>query len=84
MKDEDIPLIARGNISDILEGCTNISYPLGIGHGAKYHKRPGATEREFFAEVLDSAAVNQESFDQMKRIFPNSVQMVLDILKETV
>ena len=70
----------RANISDILEFCTNKSYPLGVGHGVAYHKRTGATECEFFAEVLDSAAANEGSFKQMQRIFPNAVKMVFDII----
>lgn len=80
LKAENMPLTECGNISDILEYCTNKSYPLGIGHGVKYHKRDGATEREFFAEVLDSAASNEEAFLQMQRIFPNAVKMVFDII----
>lgn len=78
---DDKRLIVYGNISDIIEGCTGISYPLGCGHGAKYHKRDGATEREFFAEVLDSAVANQESYEQMKRVFPNAVDMVWDMVR---
>ena len=80
LRSENMPLTECGNISDVLEFCTNKSYPLGVGHGAKYHKRPGATEKEFFAEVLDSAAANEASFLQMKRIFPNAVKMVFDII----
>lgn len=80
LRSENMPLTECGNISDILEFCTNKSYPLGVGHGAKYHKRPGATEKEFFAEVLDSAAANEASFLQMERIFPNAVKMVFDII----
>lgn len=79
-----MPLTECGNISDILEYCTNKSYPLGIGHGVKYHKNSGATEKEFFAEVLDSAAANEESFLQMQRIFPNAVKLVLDIVKGAI
>lgn len=71
-----------GNISDIIEGCTKVSYPLGIGHGASYHRRSGATAREFFAEVFDAAMANEESYEQMKRVFPNAVAMVEDIAKE--
>lgn len=80
LKAENMPLTECGNISDILEYCTNKSYPLGVGHGVKYHETPGATEKEFFAEVLDSAASNKEAFLQMERIFPNAVKMVLDII----
>ena len=80
LKAENMPLTECGNISDILEYCTNKSYPLGVGHGVKYHKRQGATEKEFFAEVLDSAASNEKAYLQMKRIFPNATQMVLDMI----
>lgn len=73
-----------GNISDILEKCTNKSYPLGIGHGVKYHKREGSTEKEFFTEVLSSAVVNQPSYNQMVRIFPNAVDMVWKMLEDAL
>ena len=73
-----------GNISDILEKCTNRSYPLGIGHGVGYHRRDGATEREFFAEVLDSAITNPGSYQQMERLFPNAVKMVWDLIKGVI
>ena len=71
----------RANISDILEKCTSRSYPLGFGHGIGYHRRDGATEREFFAEVLESLAANPESYAQLVRLFPNAVQMVLEMVK---
>ena len=70
-----------GNISDILEKCTNTSYPLGIGHGKNYHKRDGATEKEFFAEVLDSAVTNEASYNQMRRLFPNAVDLVWKMIR---
>lgn len=76
--------LVYGNVSDIIEGCTGISYPLGIGHGASYHKRDGATEREFFAEVLDAAVANPESYAQMERIFPNAVAAVWDLVNALI
>lgn len=78
LKSEDMDKRTCGNISDILESCTGKSYPLGIGHGVSYHKRDGATEREFFAEVISSAACNEASYQQMVRLFPNAVNMVWD------
>ena len=84
LKDERMDERTRGNISDILEKCTNRSYPLGLGHGVSYHKRDGATEREFFAEVLDSSVANQASYDQMKRLFPNAVKMVWELIKGVI
>ena len=70
------------NVSDIIEGCTRTSYPLGIGHGATYHTRDGATAKEFFAEVCDSAIANEEAYQQMRRIFPNAVDMVENMARE--
>ncbi len=84
LKAENLSKYAKGNISDILEKCTNKSYPLGIGHGATYHKREGATETEFFAEVVASAVTNPESYAQMERIFPNAVNMVWDMVREVI
>jgi hypothetical protein len=84
LKAENLSMYARANISDILEKCTGKSYPLGIGHGVSYHKRAGATEKEFFAEVLASAVTNPESYAQMVRLFPNAVNMVWDIVREAV
>ena len=71
-----------GNVSDIIEGCTRESYPLGVGHGTSYHSTPGATGKEFFAEVFDAAMSNQASYNEMKRIFPNAVAKVEEIAKE--
>ena len=81
LKAENMAPRTRGNISDILEKCVNKSYPLGLGHGVQYHKRPGATEKEFFAEVLDSAVANPAAYAQMQRLFPNAVDAVWELLK---
>lgn len=84
LKAENMDKYQCGNISDILEKCTGTSYPLGIGHGAKYHKRPGATETEFFTEVLSSSIVNPAGYEQMERLFPNAVALVWDMVKEVL
>lgn len=81
LKDEKMDHKTCGNISDVLEKCTNKSYPLGIGHGVGYHRREGATEREFFAEVLDSSVANKASYKQMQRLFPNAVTMVWKLIE---
>ena len=82
--DEKMPISERGSLSDILESCTNISYPLGVGHGVTYHKRTGATSKEFFAEVLDGMAANQKSLNQLRRAFPNAVALVEEMIKEAI
>lgn len=84
LKAEGMDKKTCGNISDILEKCTGRSYPLGIGHGASYHNRSGATEKEFFAEVLDSSIANGESYEQMRRLFPNAVNMVWEMIKGVI
>lgn len=84
LKGEGMDQKTCGNISDILEACTYRSYPLGIGHGASYHMKPGATEKEFFAEVLDSSVCNSASYNQMKRLFPNAVDMVWQMIKGVI
>ena len=84
LKAEGMDKKTCGNISDILEYCTGKSYPLGIGHGASYHRRPNATEKEFFAEVLDSSISNGTSYAQMQRIFPNAVNMVWQMIKGVI
>lgn len=83
LKNENMPLTECGNISDIIEGCTNISYPLGVGHGKDYHIGD-LTAVEFFAEVIDSKAANPESIAQMRRVFPNSVNFVEKLIQEAL
>lgn len=84
LRKENMDKYTKGNLSDILEKFTGQSYPLGIGHGAEYHKRPGATEREFFAEVLDSAVTNKPAYEQLVRVFPNGVDFVWELIKGVI
>lgn len=74
----------KGNVSDILEFCTGIDYPLGVGHGVKYHKTEGQTEKEFFTEVISSAVANKESYEMMKEIFPTAVDMVWKMVRSVL
>ena len=71
------------SVSDMLECLTGISYPLGAGHGADYWVNPTRLPcKEFFAEMLDGSAANEESYLMMKRFFPRGVEMVHKILEE--
>lgn len=97
LKAEELSLSATASISDMIEFCTGKSYPLGVGHGTKYwgehvllnngdemfmdHKN---APLEFFAEVCDGMIANPESLNQMRRVFPNAVNVVEKILKELV
>jgi len=76
--------LAYANLSDIIEGCTGIDYPLGSGHGAAYHRNlfnPGISGCEFIAEVFDSAMANEESYLTIKNVFPNAVELVVNIAR---
>ena len=83
LKNENMPLTECGSISDIIEGCANISCPLGVGHGKDYHVG-NRTAVEFFAEVIDGKAANPESIAQMRRVFPNSVSVVEKLIQEAL
>ena len=82
LKAENMTEYQRGDLSDCLEKFTGNSYPLGIGHGTRYHKKTGKTEREFFAEIISSIVTTPESFEQLKRVFPTAVKAVLDELEK--
>lgn len=84
LRAENRPLADVASISDTLEKCTGKSYPLSVGHGVAYHKRPGATEKEFFTEVLASAATNPGGYAQMVRLFPNAVNAVWEMVREVL
>lgn len=77
-----IDLIAWAGVSDTIEGCTKVSYPLGAGHGASYHKSNGDTAAEFFAEACSAAIANPASFETFKFVFPNAVAELEKIVKE--
>jgi SPP1 gp7 family putative phage head morphogenesis protein len=83
LSQEKMDMSTRGNISDIIEGCTHISYPLGVGHGEAYHNS-SSTAKEFFAEVIDGKATNPKSLAQMRRVFPNAVKVVEKIIQEVI
>ncbi len=96
MKKNNWTLFQKGSVSDILEYMTGIDYPLGSGHGSKFVQEisPDGTiverkisywhnrlpNKEFFAETLDGAAANEESYLMMKRFFPNAVSVVHRII----
>ena len=85
-----------GSLSDVIESMTRIDYPLGAGHGSRVvtKTKPDGTvvkKRvsywdcvppcvEFFAEVLDGAASNEESYRVLQHFFPNAVAVVEKII----
>lgn len=77
-----INLMAWAGVSDTIEGCTKVSYPLGAGHGASYHKRKDVTASEFFAEACSAAIANPASFETFKTVFPTATAELMKIVKE--
>ena len=85
LKKENMSKSECGNISDAIEYCTGKSYPLGLGHGADYFESDESNGAiEFFAETLDSKVANPNSLAQMRRIFPNAVGVVEEIVAKEV
>lgn len=84
IKSEGLPPSATCDISDIIEFCTKYSYPLGLGHGTSYWRMSSSGPVEFFAEVCDSKVASPASMEQMRRIFPNAVKVVEEMLEEMV
>lgn len=85
LKGEKMPLSECGNISDVIEFCTRKEYPLGIGHSASYWQgNDVAGAKEFFAETLDSKVANPKALAQMRRVFPNAVNVVEEIVAKEV
>lgn len=81
LKREHLDLATCGDVSDAIEYCTRISYPLGIGHGRSYWSGVNGS-CEFFAEVCDSMATNPKALEQMRRVFPNAVSIVEEMMEE--
>lgn len=75
-----------GSVSDIVEGCTGIPYPLGVGHGGNRYwgETPTHLPSEFFAEVVDGQAANEASYQLMREVFPNSCDLVDEMIEEAM
>lgn len=74
-----------GSLSDVVEGCTRTQYPFGVGHGKRYwgeheYHQPS----EFFAEVVDGQSANDASYQLMREVFPNSCDMVNEMIEEVL
>lgn len=74
--------VGRGaTVSDALEGVAHVDYPLGSGHGRKYHDDvPWHTAMEFFAEVVDSKVCNPAALEYAREVFPNGVAAVEEMI----
>lgn len=80
-KNENWSIMDTASVSDILECLTGKDFPLGAGHGADYWINPTRLPcKEFFAETLDGAAANERSYNIMKQLFPQGIDVVHKIL----
>lgn len=67
-------------LSDVLQGCTGIVRPINTSHGEGYYSSEEKREREFFAEVIESAAANENSYLILKEMFPKSFEFVGEMI----
>lgn len=82
-----IPLAARGDLSDILEGATNGKISCGVGHGKKYWSDrthagvPDGLATEAFAEMMDSTFASPESLATIQKYLPKSYGVFQEMLQ---
>ena len=77
----ELTLIQRGDISDMFEPVmdNSNSYPFGVGHGSSYWNNRD-NGKEGFAEMFSAMVNNHESLEQIKRFFPKSYEIFIEML----
>lgn len=78
----EIPLIERGNLSDIIEAQSNAKVIGGIGHGKKYWQYKPRLSSEPFAEMFDALIANPEALSHIQRYFPESFDVFNEMIIE--
>lgn len=75
-----------GDVSDMFESmCTEISRPGGMGHGIYYWvRRNRDTGIEAFAEMFSATVSNPKSLQNIKKYFPKSYDIFLEIIENMV
>lgn len=77
----EIPLMERGNLSDIMEGASKFKVRGGVGHGKEYWKREDNLPCEAFAEMIDSNVANKPALKQIQKYFPKSYEVFEEMLQ---
>ena len=72
----------RRAVSDWLEGITKEDFPMGSGHGVKYHSYQGMTDKEIFAELTSLYINHPNEMENVKNIFPTLISKYLETIKE--
>ena len=80
---EEHSLLARSDLSDMLEACfeSEKNYPLGVGHGRGYWART-KVNTEAFAEMYSATISSPESLEVIKKYLPKSYDVFSEMLKE--
>lgn len=78
---EELTIIQRADISDMFEPVMpkECAYPFGVGHGTSYWRNRD-NGKEGFAEMYSAMVTNPESLEQIKRFFPESFKIFLEML----
>jgi len=79
---EKIPLMERGDLSDIFEGATNGEINLSIGHGKEYWKKYD-NGIEIFAEMFSASICNKGSLNTIKEYFPETYKIFQEIVRSS-
>ncbi len=78
---KDYSLIARSDVSDMLEGAgIGVAYPLGVGHGKSYWKNRD-NGKEIFAEMMSAEVASPDSLACIKKYFPETYKVFRTILE---
>lgn len=78
---QNYSLIARSDVSDILEGAgIGVGYPLGVGHGTSYWRNRD-NGKEIFAELMSAEVASPDSMACIKKYFPETYKVFRDILE---
>ena len=79
---KELTWMQRADISDMFEPVMpeSCAFPFGVGHGTGYWKARD-NGKEAFAEMYSASVCNPESLEQIKRFFPESYQIFLEILE---
>lgn len=72
-----------GDISDIFQGATKNKISGKVGHPKVYWKDHNVS-LEAFAEMYSASVNNKKSLEKIKKYFPKSYDVFLEILKEMV
>ena len=79
---KNLSLMERADISDMFEPVMkHNAFPFGAGHGLGYWKGRD-NGKEAFAEMYAAIVANEESLDQIKKFFPESYKIFIEMIED--